>query len=51
MIEKTFDIDSTSFKMLETMRQTYKTHRNIGEIEGVFIKSELEAATARILEL
>lgn len=47
MVNNTFDIDSTSFKMLETMRKTYKTHRNIGEIEGVYIKEELNLAETR----
>jgi hypothetical protein len=46
LANKTFNIDSTSFQMLENMRKTYKTHRNIGEIEGKYIKQELEAATA-----
>jgi hypothetical protein len=46
LANKTFNIDSTSFQMLENMRKTYKTHRNIGEIEGKYIKQELDAATA-----
>ncbi len=40
----TFDVEETTFKMLEEMKRTYKTHRNIGEIEGKYIKQELETS-------
>ncbi len=44
MQDGTFDVEETTFKMLEDMKKIYKTHRNIGEIEGKYIKQELESA-------